>query len=392
MTQSKKMPVVVVEKAGDSPAAAIRRLLAKVAVPDLSGKTVLLKPNMGRIVPNDSGIVTSRAVIFAVIEYFLAAGAGKLILGDSPIIGVKSREAFARAGIVPADMPAGAVLLDLDGEKPVKMKIPKGRLINELKVCAQVMKADYIVSLPVMKTHMHTVVSLGIKNMKGCLYRKEKVKLHKLEAGKGMKDKTLDVAIADMASALRPDLTIVDGTVGMEGFGPSSGETVKPGLLVAGTEPVAVDAVTARLMGFDPREIPSLRLCCERGLGEIDENKIEVIPAGWRDWITPFKPAPFSVDIRFEGVFVYDNGACSGCTSTILLFLKRYETELRGLFGKEDIHIYVGEKNKVVPRQNAIFVGNCTGKSRNQGLFIPGCPPVASYILEQLRKKKRGDA
>lgn len=383
------MPRVVVEKIRRSPTTAVKKLLKKVAIPDLSGKTVLLKPNMGRIVPNTSGIVTSRAVILAVIEYFLATGVGKLILGDSPIIGVNSMEAFARAGIAPAAMPEGAVLLDLDAEKPAKLKIPEGRLIKGLKVCAPVPKADYIVSLPVMKTHMHTVVSLGVKNMKGCLYRKEKVKLHKLEGKSGMEEKTLDIAISDLASALLPNLTIIDGTVGMEGFGPSSGETVNPGLLVAGTDPVAADAIAARLMGFHPRDIPSLRLCCERGLGEIDENRIEVIPADYAAYITPFKPAPLSVDIEFEGVFVYDNGACSGCTSTLLLFLKRHESELRDLFGKEDIHIYVGGKNKVVPRKNTIFIGRCTGKNKNKGLFIQGCPPIASYILEQLRKKRR---
>lgn len=383
------MPTVVVEKIRNSPTAAVRRLLEKVALPDLSGKTVLLKPNMGRTVPNTSGIVASRAVIFAVIDYFLAAGVGKLILGDSPVIGVNSMEAFAKAGIVSEDMPEGAILLDLDAGKPAKMDIPQGWLIKELKVCAPVLKADYIVSLPVMKTHMHTVVSLGVKNMKGCLYRKEKVKLHKLEGKSNMKEKTLDIGISDLASALLPDLTIVDGTVGMEGFGPSSGETVTPGLLIAGTDSIATDAIASRLMGFNPRDIPSLRLCYERNLGEIDENKIEVIPPDYANYIIPFKPAPLSVDIEFEGIFVYDAGACSGCTSTLLLFLKRYEAELRNLFGKEKLHIYVGDKNKVVPRKNTILIGNCTGKNKDKGLFIQGCPPVASYILEELQKNRR---
>ena len=75
-----------------------------------------------------------------------------------------------------------------------------------------------------MKMHMHTGVTLAVKNMKGCLWRKSKVDLHMLPPLPGHNEKTLDIAIADMSAILRPHLSIIDGTIGMEGLGPSAGK------------------------------------------------------------------------------------------------------------------------------------------------------------------------
>ncbi|MFH1709418.1 MAG: DUF362 domain-containing protein [Planctomycetota bacterium] len=382
------MADVFVERTGSDTAGAVRRLLDRVELPDLRSKTVLLKPNMGRMAGAATGVVATPAVILAAARWFLDRGVGRLLLGDSPITGVKSAEAFTSAGLAPESLPKGVTFIDLDHDKPVSVSVPAGRLIRRTRVCAPVHAADFIVSIPVMKTHMHTVVSLGLKNMKGCLFRKEKVKYHQLE-GKGDTDKSLDIAIADLATVLLPHLTFVDGSVGMEGFGPSTGTTVHPGLLVAGRDCIATDAVAATLMGFDPAAIPILRLCAERGLGTIDTKRITVHPDGWRDWRFPFKPAPCSLDYRYDGVAVYDAGACSACMATVLLFLERYAGEVRQIYGNEPVRIYIGDKNTVTDDPNAILVGRCTSADKGKGLFIQGCPPVASDILATIRARKR---
>lgn len=380
--------VVAIEKIGGSLKDSLSKVLGQIPLPDLAQKTVLLKPNMGRIAHDKSGVVTSASVIRAVIEYFLERGVKDILLGDSPITGVKSLEAFARVGITPESLPRDVRLVDFDRDEPFTMDIPHGRLIKSMKVCAPVSKADYLVSIPVMKTHMHTVVSLGLKNMKGCLFKKEKVKFHKLDGGDS-EEKTLDTALSDLATILLPDLTIIDGTYGMEGFGPSSGEVIEPGVVVAGDNCISTDAVGAVLMGFSPRDIPSLYLSSERGLGEIDSSKIEVIPEDYQHLITKFKPAPVSFDIEYEGIYVYDSGACSGCMSTVLLLLKRYEEEIRELFNQEKITIVIGDKNDKHEGDNVILIGKCTGKHKEKGIFIPGCPPVASAILERLVAEKQ---
>ena len=119
--------------------------------------------------------------------------------------------------------------------------------------------------MPVAKTHMHTGVTLGIKNMKGCLYRHEKVKYHQLEyLDKTYLEKTLDSAISDLASILLPDLTVIDGYIGMEGLGPSGGEPVKSDFAIASWNPMGADVFGCLLMGLNPSEIPHLRLISER--------------------------------------------------------------------------------------------------------------------------------
>ena len=98
------------------------------------------------------------------------------------------------------------------------------------------------------------------KRLKGCLWRRSKVELHMLPALAGSKDKPLDVAIADMASVLRPHLAIVDGTVGMEGLGPSAGRPKPLDAVVVSADAFAADAVACQLMGTAAEHIPHLRL------------------------------------------------------------------------------------------------------------------------------------
>ena len=86
----------------------------------------------------------------------------------------------------------------------------------------------------------------------------------------------MDKVISDICSVLTPDFTLIDGFIAMEGNGPVGGIPVNMGLLVSGFDPVAVDATTSRVMGFNPHEILHIKKCHERGLGEIDEQKINV--------------------------------------------------------------------------------------------------------------------
>ena len=381
------MKVDVEQAVSGSLGSSLRRLLNSIDLPETAGKRILVKPNMGRIAPPLSGIVTTKEVIMETVLFFIEQGASEVLLGDSPITGVSSVEAFASAGITPRDMPPGSELIDMDSCGYTDIEVSSGKLISSLRVCTPAAEADCIVSVPVMKTHMHTVVSLGLKNMKGCLYRKEKIKFHKLD-GSGLEEKALDTALADMAGVLLPDVTIIDGTVGMEGFGPSSGETVFPGLLIGSSDCIAADAVCAKLMGFDPREVPSLRLCAERGFGMIDTDEMEIIPGHYMDHAAVFTPAPCSIDVEYDGVYVYDSGACSACLSTVVLFLERYKDELADLFDNEDIHIYIGDRNDVQAGENNILIGRCTAGDKDKGIFIQGCPPVASAIIEQLRSQK----
>ena len=135
----------------------------------------------------------------------------------------------------------------------------------------------------------------------------------------GSDDKPIDVAIADMSSVLRPHLAIIDGTVGMEGLGPSAGQPKPLDVVVAGTDAFAADAVACRLMGTEAEQIPHLRIGAERGYGVIDLERIGVTPDDWQHWIQPFAPPPENLAIEFPNITVLDNNSCSACQSTLLL-------------------------------------------------------------------------
>ena len=360
-----------------------RDALSQINLSKVKGKNVLLKPNAGRIAASGSGITTNPQVVAAAIDLFLEAGA-KVAIGESPITGVKTMEAFEATGIASVAKERNCPLIDMDARKPVQLTIQDGVAIKSLNVCLEVVEYDVVVSIPVMKTHMHTVVTLAVKNMKGCLWQRTKVDLHMLPQIKNIYERPLNVAIADMSSVLRPHLSIIDGSIGMEGLGPSAGRAKKLGLVVVGIDPFAVDAVSCSLMGLNPKEVPHLRIGAERGYGVIDISKIEVSPDTWQSYSSPFEHPPENLSIHFPGITILDEKSCSACQSTVLMFLKRYREQVFDFFsGQEEVTIAIGKGHKSIPI-GTLCIGNCTNQHKDRGVFVSGCPPVATQILKTI--------
>ena len=150
-----------------------------------------------------------------------------------------------------------------------RLRVPDGRLFSFLDLNMAYASTDVVVSLAKMKNHVTAGVTLSMKNlfgvMPGVYYGWPKNVLH--HCG-------IDNSIVDIAATVRPQLAIVDGVVGMEGDGPIMGTPRQSKLLVMGTNLTAVDATTARLMGFEPRRLPFLRVASGR-LGPIAERHIQ---------------------------------------------------------------------------------------------------------------------
>lgn len=361
--------------------------LSNFNLSSVHGARVLLKPNIGRYAEPYSGVVTNPQVVAAAIDAFQAAGAD-VAIGESPIVGVNMNTAFEKSGIRFIADERNCPCIDMDRRKPVEIAIRDGVAIKKLQVCADIFDFDIIVSIPVMKTHMHTVATLSVKNMKGCLWRRSKVELHMLPRLPFIEDKSLNVAIADMASVLRPHLSIIDGTVGMEGLGPSAGEPKSLDLVIAGNDALAADTAACTIMGIDPKDVPHLRIAAERGYGSIDPDSFSAVNPEWGSLRSPFAPVPYNLTMQFPGVTILDEQSCSACQSTVMLFLKRYADQLGEYFpGNKKITIAIGKGHEGVP-PNTVCVGNCIRRFRDTGVHVPGCPPVASTILDVLKKQK----
>ncbi len=379
---------VVISK-GLGPYENTKKVLAHFDFSHLKGKKVLLKPNAGRVAQPEKGITTHPQVVAAAIDFFREF-ASTVAIGESPISGVKTMEAFEETGIASVARDRNCPLLDLDKNKPVITEIPKSITVKSLKICKEIFEFDYIVSIPVIKTHMHTGITLAIKNMKGCLWRRSKVLFHMLPEIKGCKEKPIDVAIAEMSTVLKPHFSIIDGTICMEGMGPSAGNPRPIDTVIAGENPFMVDAVTCALIGIDPASIPHIRMGAALNKTTIDLDKIDILPRNWKNYIVAFETSPSSFSIQYPNIIVHDRNSCSACQSSLFLFLKQYGKKLLDYFPVENINIAIGKGNSNLP-EKTICIGNCTLNSKTKGIYIQGCPPVSSEILRSITGSEEFD-
>ena len=225
----------------------------------VSGKKVLLKPNF--VEPDPRSIVnTHPAVVGAAREAFLRLGAESVRVAEGP---GHERDTEGIVETIGLREHLGAlhrvfVDLNLDEVRPVKLLTRASRL-KQLYFPSTLLDADFVVSMPKLKTHHWVGATLSLKNMfgvvPGCCYGWPKNVLH--WAG-------IVPSILDINGTVRPDFAIVDGIIGMEGNGPIQGTPRASGVLVMGDDPVAVDATGARVMGLAPADQSLRYRLCSR--------------------------------------------------------------------------------------------------------------------------------
>lgn len=217
---------------------------------DVRGRSVLLKPNIVEFDPT-TVINTDPRLVAATAAAMRSAGARQVTVGEGSGHRRDSHFIAGQSGLLELLGDIGVPFVDLNtaavGRVPLDSHFTS---LGELWLPAPVTEADLVVSMPKLKTHHWGGVTLSLKNMFGTvpgrIYGWPKNVLH--WAG-------LENSILDVAAAVRPQLAIVDGIVGMQGDGPIKGSAVDVGVILAGTDPVAVDSTAARLMGIDPERV-----------------------------------------------------------------------------------------------------------------------------------------
>ena len=245
-------------------------------------KTVLIKPNF---VGFDllGCMNTHPAVIAAAREAFLKLGAGRVLIGEGPSMDRDTEAVLesVRLRQYTGRLNGNFVDLNIDDVQRVALKTRASRL-KELYFPKTVLGADFVVSMPKMKTHHWAGVTLSLKNMFGIVpggcYGWPKNVLH--WAG-------IENSILDINAAVRPDFAIVDGILGMEGNGPIQGTPKSANVLVFGNDPVAVDATCCRIMGLLPEKVKYLAGAGTL-LGHVAAEKIEQLGESIGSVRTPF--------------------------------------------------------------------------------------------------------
>lgn len=227
------------------------------------GDRVLLKPNILAASLPEAATTTHPAVVSAMCEFVLNAG-GKPVVGDGA--GISRPGATAKAlktsGIEEAALKAGAKVVNFETSGFTLVEVPEPLQFRKLYVANPVLEADVVISLPKLKTHELTYYTGAVKNFFGTLPLKCRKKTHPL----GKRD-LFGEAVADIYSIIKPDFAVMDGIIGMEGNGPSHGEPVKSGVILASRDCVSLDIVAAEMIGFDPLKIPTTAGALKKGFG-----------------------------------------------------------------------------------------------------------------------------
>ena len=209
-----------------------------VADSGLRGKRkIYVKPNISHpeYVP---GVVTSPELLSELVG-LLRDGNGEVIVGESDGFNYPCTSAFEKTGIEAAVKKAGGSVINLSEDKVVKVRFPAGNSpLEELILPKTVLDADAAVDLPLMKTHEFTMYSGAIKNLFGCIPSNRRIYLHPY----------LPEVFYRLYTVLKPQLTIMDARVGIEGNGPTKGKPVKMDLMLTSNDALAIDITAAKIM------------------------------------------------------------------------------------------------------------------------------------------------
>ncbi|MEM2394261.1 MAG: DUF362 domain-containing protein [Candidatus Bathyarchaeia archaeon] len=228
-----------------------------------SKKPILIKPNYIVAKHPSTGMTTDSKVVEGVVKYLKDHGIDDITIGEGSGW-ADTFEAFKVAEIDKVANKYNVRIVDLNKDRFVEVYPPNPLALKKVLVAETALKSC-IISVPKLKVHRLTLVTLGIKNMMGAL------------ASKGsMHNGKLHENIADLASVLRPSLTVIDGIIAGEG-NEVNGNPVKMNLVIAGTDPVAVDAVGAAVMDIPPTEVRHLALAEKKGLGTCRLDEVEIV-------------------------------------------------------------------------------------------------------------------
>ncbi len=224
------------------------------------GNHVLLKPNLLFGKGPEKAVTTHPSILRGMIQIVREAE-GVPSIGDSPSVGSLMWTA-ERAGIKAVADQMKCPLVEFN--RPVLPPKRRGNTFKQLEVDQAVLEADVVINLPKLKTHSLTLLTLGVKNLFGCIPGPKKPLWH-LKAGKD--PKTFAKILVDIYEVIRPSLTLLDGIVGMEGDGPNSGRPIPVGLIMASGDSLSLDQIACDLLGVSRESLLTNRVAFEQGMG-----------------------------------------------------------------------------------------------------------------------------
>lgn len=361
------------------------------------GDRILIKPNMVawdfELPFPPYGVVTTSAVVFALVRILHEHGFTNLAIGEASlgVSGSMAKKIFQHLGYDKLTERYGVEVIDFNEDKFEAVDVGG----FSLSIARRALEADKIINVPVLKTHNQCKVSLGIKNLKGCLNRKSKIQCHG-------KDEELEHMFPRVAEKLPVALTVIDGIFALAKGPGATGKAMRKDLLVASRDMLACDVVGAALMGYHAAEVEHLRFYAGRsgrGLeiadidvrGEPVEKHVVKLEHDW-EW-TEDNTGPLGFQRRgITGLAVrkYDSSLCTACSKLynplLVLLMSAYKGE-----PFPGVEVLTGKRQEASPGFNkTVLFGKCAclrnkDNSRiKHAIKIKGCPPDLNELIRLL--------
>lgn len=352
------------------------------------GRSVVLKPNV--YCPAPPPTTTDPRVIAALARLAKEAGARKVTVAEGRSISTalfrkqaqSTRACFEATGMDRAALDSGAEIVYLEEDEFVEVERPDAPVLRKATVPRTIYEAEVLINVPVLKNHSLTLTTLGIKNLHGTVSDDDKLFGHDYHR--------IPQKLVDILRYHKPALTVIDGVRGQEGDHADMGRVVETGVIISGTDTVAVDAVAEAVMGLGNLEVDTTRLAHEEGLGVGDRDQIQVIGENLDIVMHTFARPDIGIsEERFPALRIRAGDYCKGCEYYIRRGIDRLVAE--GVLDPDEKLTLVFGKDPEVGTDiegRVILIGDCALESesvkrlRNR-LWLRGrlrivycCPPM----------------
>ena len=262
-----------------------------------------------------------------------------------------------------------------------------------------ILQSDFVVNLPVLKTHAQTIVSLGIKNLKGLIDVSSRKRCHSPHP-----IKNLDYMVARLANKLPPSFTLLDGIYTTERGPFFEGRLRRSNLLIASPDIFSADKVGAKILGYDPSQVPHLVHAAQDFGRPIDLSDVEVVGeeiqavASLHEYAFPYTedgtlPKPLEkMGIKGLSYRRYDQTICTYCSGFSTVMLMAIANAWRGE-PWDEIEILTGKAMKPTPgKKKTVLLGKCMYQANKDNadiremIAVKGCPPDLKEALKALQQ------
>lgn len=347
---------------------------------------VLLKPNVvssgtpSKMPPY--GMVTTSRMVEDLIQLLHERGCRDISIGEGTVVnkelGMNTPKAYKWSGIARAAKKYGVKLIDFNNESYQNVELDGAKI----RISSVALESDFLINLPVLKTHYQTKVSLGLKNLKGCLDMRSRREFHR---------KGLERMIALLNTKVKPKLTIIDGIYALERGPDLAGTAHRMNLVIAGKDILSCDIVGSTVLGIEPSSVAHLKEFAAITGRQLDIATIDVRGESIKEvtkrleWRVNLEDAFFR-PARIGGVTFQDPGAsqCSGCYQSVESALAMFCKDNQGT-ALDNVEICCGSEVKAKKESKKVFlVGSCAieaNRDLEDAIRIKGCPPKTADTL-----------